>query len=74
MQVWVAFVFDYFMEQGLPIGVFSTEEKAERALDIALSIKKAEDPEMYPDGRYNWFIYETRIDEYIKDTMDIMVD
>ena len=74
MNVYVVWLFDYWWEQQLPIGVFSTEFNAARAAEIAIEQKRASDPKNVPDDRYDINIEEVQIDGFIGNSMQCLFE
>ena len=64
MKVYMAWLFDWWWEQSIPIGVYTTESLAAKACEIVIKQKRKEEPENVPDDRYDVNIEETYIDGY----------
>lgn len=64
MKVYMVWLFDWFWEQSIPIGVFMTEDEAARAAEIVVSRKREEDPDNVPEDRYDINIEETQLNGY----------
>lgn len=69
MRIYVVWLFDYWWEQSLPVGVFTTEEKAAQAAQIVIEQKRKENPEEVPDDRYDINIEESMVDGFISNSL-----
>lgn len=69
MTVYMVWLWDWWWEQQIPIGVFTTEENASAAAEIAIEQKRKEEPENVPDDRYEVNIEETILDGYSVDLL-----
>lgn len=56
MNTYVAYLFDLFYDMHILVGVFSTYEKAEDAIEIVMEQKRKTEPENSPEGRYDFDI------------------
>ena len=73
MRVWTVWIFDYFWEMTIPVGVYDTEEKANTAADIVLAQKRKDEPNNVPDGRYEIYIESSELNAFISNSISVMV-
>lgn len=74
MNVYVALIRDCFYEQEFIVGVYTTYEKAESAINIVLEQRKSKEPADVVEGRFDWDIAELQVDAFNSNALWIIAE